>query len=117
MACDLACWQASGGEEWMEKDVYDIGAGPAVQSGTYSLRHTRFGIGDARVRQMPETLLADRFQLKLHRATKTGAISPLAKSGKAVQLKPAKYTDDQPLQGTADFSGGRICQRALVRLR
>ena len=33
--------QLSGGEDWMGKVVYDIGAKPAAQSGTYSLRHTR----------------------------------------------------------------------------
>jgi uncharacterized protein (TIGR03435 family) len=104
-AYDIGYWQLSGGEAWMEKDVYDVEAKPAAQSGDYSLRHTRFGIGDERVRQMLQALLADRFELELRRETKTGDIYLLEKSGKTLQLKPAKYTEDQPLQGKAGFSG------------
>jgi uncharacterized protein (TIGR03435 family) len=104
-AYDVGYWQLSGGETWMEKDVYDVEAKAPEHSGEYSLRHTRFGIGDERVRQMLQTLLADRFQLKLRRETKTGAIYLLEKTGKTLQLKPTKYTEDQPLYGTAGFSG------------
>lgn len=104
-AYDVGYWQLSGGEQWTEKDVYDVEAKPAAQSGEYSLRHTRYGIGDERVRQMLQTLLADRFQLKLRRETKTGDIYLLEQSSKSLQLKPTKYTEDQPLQGTAGFSG------------
>lgn len=60
-AYDAGYWQVSGGEDWMEKDVYDVEAKPAAQSGTYRLRHTRYGIGDERVRQMLQTMLAGRF--------------------------------------------------------
>ncbi len=104
-AYDLGYWQLSGGEDWMEKDVYDLEAKPVTQSGEYSLRHTRYGIADARVREMLQTLLADRFQLKLRRETKTGDIYLLEKSGKALKLKSTKYTEDQPVNGTAGFSG------------
>ena len=104
-AYDIGYWQLSGGEDWMEKDVYDVEAKPAAQSGEYSLRHTRFGIGDERVRQRLQTLLMERFQLKVHRETKTGPVYLLEKSGKTIQLKPTKYTEDQPVNGTAGFSG------------
>jgi uncharacterized protein (TIGR03435 family) len=95
----------SGGEAWVEKDVYDVEAKPAAQSGEYSLRHTRGGIADESLRQMMQALLADRFQLKLRRETKTGDIYLLEKSGKTLQLKPTKYTENQPVQGKAGFSG------------
>ena len=104
-AYDVGYWQLSGGEDWMEKEVYDIEAKPVAQSGEYSLRHTRFGIGDERVRQMLQTLLAERFQLKLRRETKTGDIYLLERNGKTLKLKPTKYTEDQPVNGTAGFSG------------
>jgi uncharacterized protein (TIGR03435 family) len=97
-------WQLSGGEDWMEKDVYDVEAKPAAQSGTYSLRHTRYGIGDERVRQMLQTLLTERFQLKVHSETKTGPVYLLERSGKKFLLRPKKYTEDQSVMGAPGFS-------------
>ena len=104
-AYDAGYWQLSGGEEWMGKDVYDVEAKPSPKSGTYSLRHTRYGIGDERVRLMLQTLLTERFQLKVHRETKTGPVYLLERSGKPLQLRPTKYTEDQPVFGASGFSG------------
>jgi uncharacterized protein (TIGR03435 family) len=104
-AYDAGYWQLSGGEDWMEKDVYDVEAKPAAQSGTFSLRHTRYGIGDERVRQMLQTLLTDRFQLKVHRETKTGPVYLLERSGKKFLLRPTKYAEDRPVMGAPGFSG------------
>ncbi len=106
-AYDAGYWQLSGGEDWMKKDVYDVEAKPAAQSGAYSLRHTRYGIGDERVRQM-QTLLAERFQLKVHRETKTGPVYLLERSGKAFLLRPTKYTEDQPVMEKAPGFSGEI---------
>jgi uncharacterized protein (TIGR03435 family) len=83
-AYDAGYWQLSGGEEWMGKDVYDLEAKASPQSGTYSLRHTRYGIGDERVRLMLQTLLTERFQLKIHRETKRGPVLPARKKWQAV---------------------------------
>jgi hypothetical protein len=105
IAFDVGYWQISGGEDWMEKDVYDVEAKAPQQSGTYSLRHTRFGIEDERLRQMLQTLLTDRFQLKLHRETKTGSIYLLEKGSKTFLLRPTKFTEDQPALGDPGFSG------------
>ena len=104
-AYDLGYWQLSGGEEWMGKDVYDVEAKPSPQSGAYSLRHTRYGIVDERVRLMLQTLLAERFQLKAHRETKTGPVYLLERSGKPLLLHPTKYTEDRPVFGASGFSG------------
>lgn len=104
-AYDVGYWQLSGGEEWMGKDVYDVEAKPPAQSGTYSLRHTWFGIGDERVRLMLQTLLTDRFHLQLRRETKTGPVYLLEKSGKTPLLRPTKYTEDHPAIGEPGFSG------------
>lgn len=105
MAFDVGYWQLSGGEDWMEKEAYDIGAKAPERSGTYSLRHTRFGIEDERLRRMLQALLIERFQLKLRPETKTGTVYLLQKSGKTLQLKPTKYTTDQPVQGAPGYSG------------
>jgi uncharacterized protein (TIGR03435 family) len=104
-AYDVGYWQLSGGEGWMEKDVYDVEAKPAAQSGAYSLRHTRFGIGDERVRQMLQALLTERFQLKVHRETQTGSVYLLERSGKKFLLHSTKYTEDEPVMGAPGFSG------------
>jgi uncharacterized protein (TIGR03435 family) len=104
-AYDAGWWQLSGGEDWMGKDVYDIEAKPAAGSGTYSLRHTREGIGDERVRRMLQTLLTERFQLKVHRETKTGAVYLLERSDKALLLRSTKYSEDHPALGAPGFSG------------
>jgi uncharacterized protein (TIGR03435 family) len=104
-AYDVGYWQLSGGEDWMKKDVYDVEAKPAAQSGAYSLRHTRDHIGDDRVRQMLQTLLIERFQLKVHRETKTGPVYVLERSGNKFLLRPTTYTEDQPVMGAPGFSG------------
>ncbi len=100
-------WQLSGGDDWMDKDVYDVEAkAPASPAATaFSLRHTRVGIEDERLRQMLQTMLTERFQLKLHWDTKTGAVYLLQKSGKPIQLRSTKYTADHPVQGASGFSG------------
>lgn len=104
-AYDVSYWQLSGGENWMDKDAYDVEAKPAAQSGTYSLRHTRTGIGDERLRQMLQTLLTERFQLKIYRETKAGSVYLLERSGKAWPLRSTKYTEDEPVMGAPGFSG------------
>jgi uncharacterized protein (TIGR03435 family) len=104
-AYDAGYWQLSGGERWIEKDAYDVEAKPAAQSGAYSLRHTMYGIGDERLRQMLQTLLTERFQLKVRRETKTGAVYLLERSGKKFLLRPTKYTEEKPAAGAAGFSG------------
>lgn len=104
-AYDAGYWQLSGGEKWVENDLYDVEAKPSPRSGTYSLRHTRFGIGDERLRLMMQTLLAERFQLKIHREMKTGPVYLLERSGKPLLLRPTKYTEDRPVMGAPGFSG------------
>jgi uncharacterized protein (TIGR03435 family) len=89
----------------MEKELYDVEAKPAAQSGNYVLRHTRFGIGDERVRLMLQTLLAERFHLRVHRQVKAGDIWLLEKSGKPLLLKASNFSEDRPVMGTAGFSG------------
>ena len=107
IAFNAGYWQISGGEGWVEKDVYDVEARPAQdpRNDAFSLRHTRFGIEDERLRRMLQSLLTDRFQLKLRPETKEGPVYLLQKSGKTVRPVPTKYTTDQPAQGQPGYSG------------
>ena len=104
-AYDVGYWQLSGGDDWTGKDAYDVEAKPAAQSGPYSLRHTRFGIGDERLRLMLQTLLTERFKLALHRETKTGAVYLLERGSKQLLLRPTVYSEDRPAMGAPGFSG------------
>jgi uncharacterized protein (TIGR03435 family) len=87
-AFDLPASQLSGGEEWMDKEQYDVVGKAPEGSAPYDLRHTWFHLEDSRLRQMLQALLIDRFQLKVYRETKTGQVYLLVKSGKAIPLKP-----------------------------
>jgi uncharacterized protein (TIGR03435 family) len=104
-AFDLSYWQVSGGDSWVEKDLYDVQAKPpeTSQSSTVSVRHTLFGIEDEHLRQMLQALLIDRFQLKFHRETKTGDVDLLEKSGKPLKLIATKVTSSQYPSG--EFGG------------
>ena len=54
---------------------------------------------------MMQTLLTERFQLKIHREIKTGPVYLLERSGKPLLLRPTKYTEDRPVMGAPGFSG------------
>lgn len=71
----VSYWQISGGDAWCDKDRYDIEAKPPADSGIKDLRYSwMYGIEDARLREMLQSLLVERFQLKFHRQTKTGNV-------------------------------------------
>jgi uncharacterized protein (TIGR03435 family) len=87
-AFDVSGWQLAGGEKWMAEEQYDVVAKAPEDSKPYDLRHTWYRLEDARLRQMLQALLIDRFQLKVHRETNTGQVYLLVKSGKTIPLKP-----------------------------
>jgi uncharacterized protein (TIGR03435 family) len=82
--------RVTGGPKWLDSDLYDIQAKPPAGSAS--------SMDSARPRI--QALLADRFQLKVHRATKNSPIYLLtiAKSGlKMEEAKgpDARYNDDK----------------------
>jgi uncharacterized protein (TIGR03435 family) len=89
-AFDLPGTQISGAEEWMDKESYDVVAKAPEDSVPYDIRHTWYRLEDPRLRQMLQALLIDRFQLKVHRETRTGQVYLLVKSGKTIPLKPTE---------------------------
>ena len=74
----------------MDKQRYNVVAKPpeAFRQTMPDTRHTLFTIKDERLRQMLQTLLIERFQLKVHRETSTGKVYLLERSGKTLRLKP-----------------------------
>jgi uncharacterized protein (TIGR03435 family) len=96
VAYDIPFWELSGAEPWMErspsdpKDHFDLEAKLPQDLGPYDMRYANFEIGDERIREMMQAMLADRFHLKFHRETATGTVSILEQSGKPLQLIPSK---------------------------
>ncbi len=92
VAFDVSYWQIKGSEDWMDKQQYNLVAKPpeAIRETMPDTRHTLFSIKDERLRQMLQTLLIERFQLKIHRETSTGNVYLLEKSGKTLRLKPVE---------------------------
>lgn len=95
-AYGLSYWQVSGGESWVATDEYNIEAVPpeSLRSIIKNTRHTLFSIGDARLRDMLQALLIDRFQLRFHRDTKPGDVYVLQRSGKPLGLQPCEQPSD-----------------------
>jgi uncharacterized protein (TIGR03435 family) len=93
VAYGVSPWQITALDPWIQKNVpYDIKAKPAENAPCEikDLRYSNYGIGDNCLREMLQALLIDRFQLKFHRESKTGAIYMLQQSGKPLKLQPTK---------------------------
>ncbi|HEX3940687.1 MAG TPA: M56 family metallopeptidase [Acidobacteriaceae bacterium] len=90
-AFHLDYWQVSGGDKWVDNTEYDIEAkAPTDIQWKMNPRFSWFNIEDERLREMLQALLIDRFQLKVHRETKTGDVYLLEKSGKSIPLSATK---------------------------
>jgi len=89
---------AAGWPAWLESfaDAYDIEGKPAGR------------VSDEQCRQMVQSLLADRFQLKIHRETKERAVYFLALAKNGPKLREVK--PDSPKTG-----GGVRLNRALMQ--
>src|SRR5579864_738864 len=83
LAYQLMPFQVSGGPDWVESDGFDIEAKAANPKASQE-----------QFRQMIQTLLADRFQLKFHFATKEMPIYALVVARNGSKLVEAK--DDTP---------------------
>jgi uncharacterized protein (TIGR03435 family) len=106
-AYKLSSWQLSGGDPSMSNDLYNIEAIPPSNSTStpYDIRHTWWLIEDPRLRQMLQSLLEDRFQLKLRQTSSDGVVYLLEKSGKTSLLMPTKAEAATHPFGGEGFSG------------
>ncbi|MEP7352191.1 MAG: TIGR03435 family protein [Acidobacteriota bacterium] len=104
----------SGGDDWTEKDEYDVEAQPseAMQAVITDLRYTNFSIEDVHLQQMLQALLIDRFQLKFHREIKTAEVYFLKRNGKPSPLKAKETPIDPSIHrggafGSIGYAGGQ----------
>ena len=117
-AYKLSSWQLSDGDPSMSNDLYDIEAIPPSNSTStpYDTRHTWWLIEDSRLRQMLQSLLADRFQLRLRQTSSNGVVYLLEKSGKTSLLMPTKAETAAHPFGGEGFSGdiGHVGERWVI---
>jgi uncharacterized protein (TIGR03435 family) len=103
----LSFWQISGGEDWIRTDLYTVEAKAPENSGITNFNYSLYDIDDVRLRQMLQGLLMDRFQLRVHRDTKTGDVYQLTRTDKPLRLIPA--TIPQGVNQSAIYSNiGRV---------
>jgi uncharacterized protein (TIGR03435 family) len=109
IAFNLSYWQIVGGDS-MDRDRYNLVAQPPedVRQSSPDTRHTLFGIQDERLRQMLQALLIERFQLRVHRETKTGKVFLLVKNGKPLLLTTTRAVSEDAEEGAAPDSFGSI---------
>jgi uncharacterized protein (TIGR03435 family) len=91
--------QVSGGPAWVESDGFDIDARASNPKAT-----------PAQLRRMVQALLADRFQLQMHRATKESSIYALVQAKGGVKLTESRdETEDTGvrIEGPGRISGVR----------
>jgi uncharacterized protein (TIGR03435 family) len=101
-AFNVQPFQISGGPRWINEDRYDIEARPPASSKSSKANPSNRKLPpNDEQRQMLQTLLVDRFQLKYHIETKEGSVYLLVKGKKDLKLKDAKNKDEFPWAGSA----------------
>jgi uncharacterized protein (TIGR03435 family) len=99
-AFNVQAFQIVGGPGWMRDIRYDVEAKPPADSKAARSKPSNFKLPmNGEQGEMFQTLLADRFQLKLHRETRQGSVYRLSQSGKKLMLEPAKDRDAFPWVG------------------
>ena len=110
LAFDVQYWQVSGGPSWIEISRgtrYDIEAKPPELSQAIKLNNpVKKTPPSAEQRQMLQSLLMDRFQLKFHREQKEGDVYILSRGDKPLKLQPPKDPDEFHWAGS--ISGGAV---------
>jgi uncharacterized protein (TIGR03435 family) len=99
--------QISGGPGWAGTDHYDLEARAAGGE-----------IGREQMRPMLQTLLAERFQLRIHRETKEVPMYALVVSKNGPKLKESSPAEEPKGQITGDGSGihMEVCQGTMAQL-
>jgi uncharacterized protein (TIGR03435 family) len=99
LAFDVQNWQVSGGPNWIDMRAgsqYDIEATPPESSQAIHLilnDPSHKTPPSPEQRQMLQSLLIDRFQLKFHREQKEGNVYILSRGDKPLKLQPPKDPD------------------------
>jgi uncharacterized protein (TIGR03435 family) len=98
-AFNVRDFQISGGPGWTGSDRYDVVAKPEG------------GAREQQIKQMLQTLLTDRFQLRFHRETREGAVYALLVGKDGSKLQPAPQSD------TSGITSGRNRTTGLSTLK
>ena len=97
---DVQSFQITGGPGWMKSDRFEIEAKPPASSVSTKSNSSRIDVSpNGEQRQMIQSLLGDRFQLKFHRETREGAVYVLAKGNKPLKLQDSKDKNEYPWAG------------------
>jgi bla regulator protein blaR1 len=134
-AYDVGPDRLSGANGWMDSEKYDVVAkppdgvitgsvgrqgqwtGPNGQSASWTALSDRSESG-RQLRQMLQTLLADRFQLKLHRETRELPVYALVVAKGGPKLQPSKSANNLQMTsggaGEMTFQGSPISTLAIV---
>jgi uncharacterized protein (TIGR03435 family) len=105
-AFDVRPFQISGGPNWIRTGGFDIDARPPADSKSIHANPAmpKVPMNDEQ-RQMLQTLLVERFQLKYHRDEREGKVYFLIKTNKKSKLEPAKDKDAFPWAGSPEGGG------------
>jgi bla regulator protein BlaR1 len=106
LAYDVRPFQISSGPGWIDSDRFDILAKPergaASVNPTDDLRNmtdSQRKTAQEQMRPRLQALLADRFQLVIHRETKEGAVYALVVGKNGAKLKPADGKEESGFRG------------------
>lgn len=96
LAYDVYAFRVSGGPGWIDSDRFDILAKPERVAASYNTTEDSRNMTDSQrktaqeqVRLRLQALLADRFQLVIHRETKEGAVYALVVGKNGAKLQQA----------------------------
>jgi uncharacterized protein (TIGR03435 family) len=101
LAFDVQPYQIVGVPSWAHSERYSIDAIPPESSESRDLKiSTPTNALTDEQRQMLQSLLIDRFQLKFHRDIKTGLVYSLTRGSESLRLLPPQHPDYQPWAGS-----------------
>lgn len=100
-AFDVQPFQVAGGPDWIHQDLFDIVARPSASLQPARLdQPTQISPLSEEQRRMLQTLLMDRFHLRVHRENNTGPVYILEKTRKRLDLHSPKQENASPWVGS-----------------
>jgi uncharacterized protein (TIGR03435 family) len=104
-------YQITGGPEWASTERYDVNVlPPASSTGETATTNPHYTLSE-RERKMLQAVLADRFGLVFHRATRDGAVYILTLGSGKLTLEDTQHKDAEP--GSFLFVRGEIADGEL----
>jgi uncharacterized protein (TIGR03435 family) len=105
LAWDLRVFQVSGGPGWLDSQRYDVVARPEGDP------------TDARIRRMVRTLLAERFQLQVHQASKEMPVFTLEIAKGGSKIREASPGEGPEIRGhNGHLTAKRVTAEMLARI-